>query len=146
MQIIDLFTRRGLLAALGIGTAGVVATKPDQSVALLQSLLRPGSAGGKKAIALASAELPDWAQQVGSTFVTHTAHELKLADVQGFPDRKDRPDALRDRAFVARFTVEKGGAMNPGLYNVNHPSGGTFAVYFDPPATDKPLAMSAVFG
>lgn len=145
MEILELFTRRSLLMGLGVAGAGAATTGGFSSLEFFRKLLRPNS-GGRKNVQLATAEFNDWSLQIGSQFTTHTGHELKLTDVQAFTDRRDRPDALRDRAFVARFKIEKGGEMGPDLYNVRHPSGGTFMMRFDPSPEGKPLEIGAVFG
>lgn len=145
MEILELFTRRSLLLGLGVTGAGAATLGGTKSVDFFRQLIRP-NAGGRKNVRLATAEFTDWSLQIGSRFIAHTGHELKLVDVQAFADRKDRPDALRDRAFVARFEIEKGGEMPADLYTVRHANGGTFMVSFDPANPAKPLEARAIFG
>ena len=140
-DFLSLFSRRFLLFGLGSAAVGGAAfkfrTTEDFSV-----LLRGPK--GRKGVRLATAERPDWAAQVGTFFTADTGQVLELTDVQGFPTSGERPDNLRDSAFLARFKIKDGGAMIDGeLRRVAHPDGGTFDIFLT--AGSDPTRMLAVF-
>lgn len=146
--ILDLFSRRNILLGLGGATAATVGTVAGTSsggAELFAQLLRPGGRG-RRGVALRNAERDDWSVQVGSLFRAETGHVLKLADVQGFPERSARPKQLRDSAFVARFDITSGGPL-PGdlMYRVRHGEGGEFNLFLAAGDPAKPLRMLAVF-
>lgn len=145
MAIESLVSRRTVVLGLaGTAAAGTVAVQKAGTVEAFAALLNPVGAG-QSAAWLAKATSADWAAQIGSKFTTQTGHVLKLIDVKNFPQSGRRPAGLRDRAFVARFAVVKGGPL-PGdtTYRVNHKQG-PFDLFLDPVNPASPLRMKAVF-
>jgi hypothetical protein len=61
---------------------------------------------------LATSEMDKWSRRVGSDFTTGN-FRLRLQGVRALNSSGDRPDALRDTAFLAVFEVLAGGYM-PG--------------------------------
>ena len=141
----DIFSRRNVLLGLGgTAAAGTVAAQSG-GAEFFEQLLRPTN-GGRRGVALATAGYDDWAAHVGTFFTAHTGHVLELSDVQRFRTVGERPAALRDSAFVARFDSVSGGALKgSAIYRVNHPDGGTFDVFLTSGPPDKPLRLLAVF-
>jgi hypothetical protein len=145
MAIESVFSRRGLVVGMaGAAVAGTVAVQKSGGAEAFARLLRPHGQGRPGAW-LAKATSDDWALQIGSTFTAHSGHVLKLIDVQRFPQKGTRPKGLRDRAFVARFDVVKGGKM-PGntVYRVNHKRG-PFNLFLDAENPTRVRRMTAVF-
>lgn len=146
----SLLSRRNLVlglagtAAVGV-TVGTVSTQGSEGADAFARLLEPVGLGSR-GVQLATGSVHDWRLQVGSKFTAQTGHVLQLANVQSFPD-SERPEGLRDRAFVARFDVVQGGAL-PGsqTYRVSHGEGGTFDMHVTSGDPAKPLRMLAVFG
>jgi len=134
----------GLAAAGAAGTA-TVATPLFTDPEALQNILRPLGLG-KRGVGLGTATSGDWALQEESLFTAETGHVLKLADVQVFSERTPRPAGLRDKAFVARFDIVRGGPMEGDkTYRFNHRDGGTFDMYLSSKNPANPLRMLAVF-
>jgi hypothetical protein len=145
-RTLSLFSRRNLVFGL-VGTAAIGTVAATQRVTgsdLFARLLRPVGLG-RRGAPLASANYDDWALQVGSLFTAHTGQVLKLADVQRFPERGKRPAGLRDRAFVARFDVTRGGPLSDsGIVRFNHPEGGALDLLLSAGDPARPLRMLAV--
>ena len=145
MAIESLLSRRNVVLGLaGTAAVGTVAVQKSGGADAFAKLLSPGE-GGRTGVWLAKAASADWVLQVGSTFTAHTGHVLKLVNVQGFPKSGKLPAGVRDRAFVARFDILKGGKM-PGdkIYRVNHKQG-AFDLFLTTGDPSKPLRMKAVF-
>ena len=143
--MMGLFSRRNLLLGLGGGAAAGVATfSATRSPTYFAQILRPRGRG-RQDVALRSASYDDWMVQVGTNFTAHTGQVLNLVDVQAFSQKGGRPRNIRDRAFVARFDITRGGALPEDLYRVAHPNGGTFDIFLTRGSPDKPLRMLAVF-
>jgi hypothetical protein len=144
----SLVSRRNILVGLvggGVAAVGGITVQQTSSGSDLAKLLNPVGLGFRR-VSLATAERADWTLQVGTFFTAHTGHVLKLVKVQGFPQRGDRPDELRDTAFVASFDITSGAPLvGDQLLTVKHNEGGTFnmAVASGDPAL--PLRMLAVF-
>jgi hypothetical protein len=144
-RILSLFSRRNLLlGVVGTATVGTVAaTQRTGGADFFARLLRPVGLG-QRGVPLASASYDDWALQVGSSFTAQTGQVLKLADVQKFPERGNRPENMRN-PFVARFDVSKGAALaDSEIYRVSHPEGGTFDLMLQSGDPSKPMRMLAV--
>jgi hypothetical protein len=151
MAIIEsLLSRRSLIVGIG-GTAAAgalaVSTAGQKQVQAFKQLLwknRPG----RHNVRLSTANVDDWAVQVGTKFRSSTGHTLKLADVRQFDHQGKRPSGLRDRPFVAGFEVIEGAGPMPDqlLLRVDHREGGTFDLFLTAAAPDKPLRRIAVFG
>jgi hypothetical protein len=142
----DVFSRRNLLLGLaGTAAVGTVVTQPSAGAGALSRLLRP-IGPGQRDVDLATAGVDDWSVQVGTYFTAHTGHVLRLADVQSFPD-SERPQGLREGAFVARFDVTKGGALRGSeIYRMSHLQGGLFDLFLTSGDAAEPSRMLAVFG
>jgi hypothetical protein len=145
MAIESLLSRRNVVLGLaGTAAAGTVAVQKTGGADALASLLRPAEEGNGSVL-LAKATAADWALQIGTIFTAHTGHILKLVDVQNFP-KSARPKGMRNRAFVARFDIVKGGKMaGDKIYRVNHQQG-AFDLFLSGANPAKPKRMKAVFG
>jgi hypothetical protein len=144
----SLVSRRNILLGLAGGAvaAGGITVQQTGGAGAFAKMLRP-SGLGQRGASLATGEKADWALQVGTLFTAQTGHVLKLASVQGFRERGERPDELRDSAFVATFDVVSGGALPAAqLFAVNHNEGGTFDIFMTGGNPERPLRMLAVFG
>lgn len=143
MDIFSLLSRRNLL--LGFASTAVVAggAMRFRSADEFAMLVRPRGRGRRR-VALHTAARDDWAAQVGTVFTAETGHLLELTDVQGFPEKNQRPEGLRDSAFVARFEIKRGGPL-PGdrIHRFAHREGGTFDMLLS--SDSEPLRMSAIF-
>ena len=142
-----LMSRRNILLGLagGAAVAGGVTVQQTGGAGEFAELLSPAGLG-RRGVQLATANKDDWALQVGTFFTTQTGHVLKLANVQGFPERRARPAGLRPGAFVARFDVTSGGPLQAAqLLAVNHTEGGTFDIFMTGGNPARPLRMLAVF-
>ena len=139
----SLVSRRNILLGFGGTVAvGAVALQGTNGASPLAQLLQPA---GHQAGPLASGNYAAWRSQVGSSFVANTGHVLKLAGVQPYPRDPGRPGNVRERAFVARFDVIKGGMLAEGLYSFAHEVGGTFDMRLSSAGPDKPLRLLAIF-
>jgi hypothetical protein len=129
-----IFTRRNLLAALGLGgvAAAVVAAPPMP----LSWTRRPagGSWWQRSAYSLERGGFHEWNQEVGSSFELRGdsgASTLKLVAVVPLNSKGRRPSSLgRDRAFAAVFEPAAGTApAADGTYKVEHAKHGELAVF-----------------
>src|SRR5687767_8805477 len=121
----SLVSRRNILLGLagGAAVAGGVTVQQTGGAGAFAELLNPAGLG-RRGVNLATANKDDWALQVGTFFTAQTGHVLKLASVQGFPERRGRPAGLRPSAFVARFDITSGGPLQAAqLLTMNHKEG-----------------------
>jgi hypothetical protein len=145
MAIESLLSRRNVVIGLaGSAAAGTVAVQQSGGAKAFAELLRPSGKGSSNAW-LAKATWADWETQIGANFTANTGQVLKLIDIQRFPADAKRPKNLRDRAFVARFDIVRGGQMAPDtIYRVNHRRG-AFDIFLSKGDPEKPRRMLAVF-
>jgi hypothetical protein len=144
---LSLVNRRNILLGLAGGAiaAGGIAVQQTGGAGTFAELLRP-TGQGRRDVSLATANKDDWALQVGTMFTASTGHVLKLVDVQGFVERSGRPAGSRNQAFISRFDITSGGALQgQHLLTVSHQEGGTFDILMDVASSARPLRMSAVF-
>jgi hypothetical protein len=130
---------------LGIGGTAVAAggVMRFRSADEFSQLMRPRGRGRRK-VPLHTAARDDWAAQVGTLFTADTGQILKLTDVQGFPEKSERPEGLRESAFVARFEIRRGGPLaGDQIHRFAHAEGGTFDMLLS--SGSEPLRMSAIF-
>jgi hypothetical protein len=143
MDILSLLSRRNLLfglAGTAVAAGGAMRFRSAEEFSLL---VRPRGRGRRR-VPLHTAAKDDWAAQVGTVFTAETGHLLKLTDVQGFAEKSERPEGLRESAFVARFEIERGGPL-PGdrIMRFAHAEGGTFDMLLS--SSSEPLRMAAIF-
>lgn len=129
-----IFTRRNLLAALGLGgaAAAVMAAPP-----LPLSWTRRPSGGSwwqRNAYSLERGGIHEWTQEVGSAFQVRGdsgATTLKLVAVVPLNSKGRRPSSVgRDRAFAAVFEPAGGAApATDGTFQVEHAKHGEMAVF-----------------
>ena len=113
-DILGLFSRRTMLVSAS-GAAAAAAAGIGTTTSVLAA-----------SAPLSTAEYNDWLKKVGTNFTAHTGHVLKLVQVERLASAGNRPEPLRDYAFVARFDISRGGALAEGRYIVTHPGGTTF--------------------
>jgi hypothetical protein len=147
-DVSSIWSRRNILVGLAAGGAAGGAA----SVALFSDsnafklLLRPDEQG-RRGAKLGTGTVGDWQLQVGSLFTADSGHVLKLVDVQSFGETQGHPSNVRAKAFVARFDITKGGAMEGDrTYRFAHREGGTFDMFLAPENSARPERMIAIFG
>ena len=145
LDIFSLFSRRNLLVGLFGTTAAAAAggVMHFRSPEEFSRVMRPRGRGRRR-VPLGTAAHKDWAAQVGTLFTAQTGQVLELTDVQGFQEKNERPEGLRDSAFVTRFEIKRGGPLQGDrIYRFAHAKGGTFEIML---ATGSdPLRVSAIF-
>jgi len=101
---------------------------------------------GRRNVKLNTATSADWSLQKGTLFTAQTGHVLKLVDVQIFTEKSPRPPGLRDKAFIARFDIVRGGTLDGNrTYRFAHSEGGTFDMFLAARNPANPLRMNAIF-
>lgn len=132
-QVSTIFTRRRILAALGLGgaAAATIAAPP-----LPLSWTRKSAAGSwwdRSAGSLAHGAMDEWRSQIGSSFLVDGENgraTLKLVAVQPLNSKGRRPRSLgRDRAFAAVFEADGQGPSGDRTYSVDHQSRGKIDIF-----------------
>jgi hypothetical protein len=145
MDILGLFSRRGML--LGLGGAAAASAASAQAAGgsgYFARLLRPagrGRSGGP----LHTASNADWSSELGSVFTTDSGQALKLVDVQAYPRTGARPYGVREQGFVARFDSARGAELPEGRYVLSHPREGRFEIFLTKGGAEMPQRMLADF-
>lgn len=143
MDIFSLFSRRNILVGI-FGTAVAAGgafrfTSPEE----FSLLLRPRGRGRRR-VPLHTAARDDWAAQIGTLFTADTGQILELTDVQGFPEKGERPDGLRESAFSVQFEIKRGGAFGDDrIRRFRHAEGGVFDILLT--RESDPLQTYAIF-
>lgn len=128
-----LFSRRRILAALGLGGAGaaVVAAPP-----LPLSWTRKADSGtwwDRSGGSLERGAMDEWRGQLGTSFSVdgeNGATSLKLVKVHPLNSKGRRPSELgRDRAFAAVFEAEGSAPAGDRTYALAHDAHGTVDVF-----------------
>lgn len=132
-QATTIFTRRRILAALGLGgaAAATVAAPP-----LPLSWTRKSSAGSwweRSGGSLAHGAVDEWRSQIGARFVVQGENgeaTLRLVKVQELNSKGRRPASLgRDRAFAAMFEAEGAAPAGDRTYTMAHEAHGSIDVF-----------------
>jgi len=126
-------SRRNLVLGLAGGTAlaGLVALQPAAGPLSRQARrFAASNRWTRRFVSLAGADMSEWAGQVGSVFQVAGGWSLRLAGVRPLVSAGERPDGLRDRAFVAVFDLLGGMDMPAELiHTAAHPDYGAFELF-----------------
>ena len=131
-QVSKILTRRGILAAIGVGGAAAAAmAAPRLPLSLTRKAAKAswwmGSGG------LEHGALDQWRSQVGTQFTLAGqggTSVLKLVEVQEMNSKGSRPSSLaRDRAFAAVFEAEGAAPSGDATYRLQHQGGGTLDIF-----------------
>lgn len=123
----SLFSRRNILAGLGLGAASVGALAAP--ALKLDWTRKPGTKSwwDRPSVSLATAGMDEWTRHVGTEFSfagQGGAVAARLAAVEPLNSKGKRPRGLRDRAFALVF--ESTGAALPAgdrIFDVSHSTG-----------------------
>jgi hypothetical protein len=143
------FSRRNLLAAVGLG--GAAAAAYAAPALRLTWDRKPGAAGwwDGGARSLARGAMADWQAQIGSSFRAEDGSRLKLVKVAAVPNRGARPAGVgRSHAFTAVFEAPAGAAPEGNrTYTMEHDSHGRMDVFVSAPSPKGgAVRLEAVFG
>ena len=149
-QASTVFSRRRMLAALGIGGAAAAAVAAPPLP--LSWTRKPAGAGWWNGFggSLERGAMDEWRSQIGASFAVETeagTASLKLVKVQPLNSTGRRPSSLgRDRAFAAVFEAEGGAPAGDRTYALAHESHGTVDVFMSAPyAAGSKARLEAVF-
>lgn len=140
------FSRRGLLAGLGLGVAAVGAAATP--ALKLDWTRKPGAKASwwdRQYASLSHAGLDEWRRQVGSEFALAGGIVARLAEVRPLGKAERRPDGVRDRAFA--IVLETSGSSFPAadrILDVRHAEAGAMKIYFSA-VGDGAQRLQAIF-
>ena len=142
-----IFTRRRILAGLGLGGAAAAAMAAPRLSLNLAGKRAGGSWWNAKPVALGSAGLDQWRAQIGSNFkVEGEGAKLKLVKVQELTSAGRRPAGLgRDRGFVAVFEAQGVAPAGDRTYTLAHASTGKLDIFMNAANAGSATRLEAVF-
>jgi hypothetical protein len=146
----SVFSRRGILAAIGLGGAAAAVATPPLPLSWTR---KPGAASWWDRVSgsLDRGAIDDWKQQVGSSFTVDgdgSRSTLKLIKVVPLNSGGRRPSSLgRERAFAAVFEAQPAAApMGDRTYTLEQPGAGKMEVFMTGASLSKGAArLEAVF-
>jgi hypothetical protein len=145
-----IFTRRRILAALGLGGAAAAVAAPPLPLSWTRKPDAIGSWWDGSGGSLETGAMDAWRSKVGSSFTVEGENGraiLKLIEVQALESKGRRPSSLaRERAFAAGFEAQGTAPAGDRTYTVANDADGRMDIFVGPANLSGPKPrLEAVF-